>query len=313
MLNVVVAALLSGILVQAPPPGRTIATRDGDIVIINNSDTVRIVRRREGNVRVVFNPEQRFLVVLADNAGAGGAPPDGRVDFGFVLHDVEGEWPLDLRWEGPATLDDYVGDGGPVALGTIGLGLMTPSGLVQMFNGRVPAIYRNPAAIATLMFRGNSRGTGSGTMDQQERLLVAQAMKSVQMRTNPDGSPRFRTDVSLTTAGGTTEGGVVVTPTAPPAPTQPVRVGGNIKTPAKVVHVDAVLPETARQAGITGTILLEAVIGADGSVKDVKVLRSIPLLDAAAIDAVRQWRFEPTMLNGIPVPVIMTVTVNFQR
>jgi hypothetical protein len=49
----------------------------------------------------------------------------------------------------------------------------------------------------------------------------------------------------------------------------------------------------------------------DGKVADAKVLRSIPLLDSAALDAVRQWEFTPTLLNGVPVPVIMTVTVNF--
>jgi len=56
---------------------------------------------------------------------------------------------------------------------------------------------------------------------------------------------------------------------------------------------------------------LEITIGPDGKVSDARVLRSIPLLDQAALDAVRQWVFTPTLLNGVPVPVIMTVTVNF--
>ena len=56
---------------------------------------------------------------------------------------------------------------------------------------------------------------------------------------------------------------------------------------------------------------MEATIDTQGFIADAKVLRSIPLLDEAALDAVRQWQFEPTMLNGAPVPVIMTVTVNF--
>ena len=59
------------------------------------------------------------------------------------------------------------------------------------------------------------------------------------------------------------------------------------------------------------TLQIEATIGPDGAVKDAKVLRSIPLLDQAALDAVRQWVFTPTLLNGVPVPVIMTVTVQF--
>ncbi len=59
-------------------------------------------------------------------------------------------------------------------------------------------------------------------------------------------------------------------------------------------------------------MILECTIGVDGRVEDVKVLRSVPLLDAAAVDAVRQWVYTPTLLNGVPVPVIMTVTVNFK-
>lgn len=71
-------------------------------------------------------------------------------------------------------------------------------------------------------------------------------------------------------------------------------------------------PADALQAGIRGVVILEIVVGADGSVTDAKVLRSVfPSLDRAALDTVRQWRYTPTLLNGQPVPVIMTVTVNF--
>ena len=58
-------------------------------------------------------------------------------------------------------------------------------------------------------------------------------------------------------------------------------------------------------------MILDVTIAKDGSVADATVRRSIPLLDQAALDAVRQWQFTPTLLNGVPVPVIMTVTVNF--
>ena len=72
-----------------------------------------------------------------------------------------------------------------------------------------------------------------------------------------------------------------------------------------------VYPAIAQSARVQGVVIIEATIGPDGRVQDAKVLRSIPLLDAAALDAVRQWQFSPTLLNGVPVPVIMTVTVNF--
>jgi len=95
------------------------------------------------------------------------------------------------------------------------------------------------------------------------------------------------------------------------APVQPARVGGNIPPPKKMKDVRPAYPALAQSAHVQGVVILEATIGPDGRVQDAKVLRSIPLLDAAALEAVRQWEFSPTLLNGQPVPVIMTVTVNF--
>ena len=88
-------------------------------------------------------------------------------------------------------------------------------------------------------------------------------------------------------------------------------MGGNIKPPSKVKDVKPEYPAIARSARVQGVVILEAVIGQTGKVEETRVLRSIPLLDAAAIEAVKQWEFTPTLLNGVPVPVIMTVTVNF--
>ena len=96
-----------------------------------------------------------------------------------------------------------------------------------------------------------------------------------------------------------------------PSPSAPVRVGGNIKPPTKIRDVRPIYPAEAQAAGVTGVVIIETTIDSAGRVSDAKVLRSIPILDQAAIDAVRQWEFEPTLLNGAPVPVIMTVTVNF--
>ena len=99
----------------------------------------------------------------------------------------------------------------------------------------------------------------------------------------------------------------------PPAPrtVAPVRITSDLKPPAKIKDVLPVYPDIAMRAHIGGMVILEAVIDAQGRVVNVKVLRSVPLLDQAAIDAVRQWEFTPTRLNGVPVPVVMTVTVNF--
>jgi len=93
----------------------------------------------------------------------------------------------------------------------------------------------------------------------------------------------------------------------------PIRVGGNINPPTKIKDVKPVYPPVALEANVQGVVILEAVVNGEGDVVNAKVLRGVPLLDAAAIDAVQQWRFTPTLLNGAPVPVIMTVTVNFTR
>jgi len=92
-----------------------------------------------------------------------------------------------------------------------------------------------------------------------------------------------------------------------------VRVGGDIPTPKKIRDVKPVYPAEAQAAGIQGVVIIEATIGPAGYVSDARVLRSVPFLDQAAVDAVRQWAFTPTLLNGAPVSVIMTVTVNFTR
>ena len=95
------------------------------------------------------------------------------------------------------------------------------------------------------------------------------------------------------------------------ARTAPVRVGGQIKPPTKIKDVKPVYPAIARSARVAGAVVIEATIGEDGKVVDAKVVRSIPLLDQAALDAVQQWEYMPTLLNGVPVPVLVTVTINF--
>jgi TonB family protein len=120
-------------------------------------------------------------------------------------------------------------------------------------------------------------------------------------------------------AGSTREAAASPTPRARPSATGAVRthrgavrVGGAIKEPRKLKNVNPSYPEIAKQARVQGVVILECTISPDGRVQDVTVLRGVPLLDAAAIEAVRQWVYTPTLLNGVPVPVIMTVTVNFR-
>jgi len=92
---------------------------------------------------------------------------------------------------------------------------------------------------------------------------------------------------------------------------QPVRVGEGIRAPTQIRKVQPIYPPIAQAARVQGIVILEATIGVDGRVADARILRSVPLLDQAAIDAVRQWEYSPTLLNGKPVPVVMTVTQTF--
>jgi periplasmic protein TonB len=97
----------------------------------------------------------------------------------------------------------------------------------------------------------------------------------------------------------------------PPPPAVPLHLHAGMKAPKKIVNVNPVYPAIAQSARVQGVVILEAVLDANGRVDSVHVLRSIPLLDQAAVDAVRQWRFTPALLNNEAVPVVMTVTVNF--
>jgi protein TonB len=91
-----------------------------------------------------------------------------------------------------------------------------------------------------------------------------------------------------------------------------VRVGGQLEAPRKLRHVDPVYPELAQRAGVSAIVIIECVIGLDGRIAGARVLRGHPLLDGAALAAVRQWTYRPPLLNGTPVEAVMTVTVRFE-
>jgi protein TonB len=116
--------------------------------------------------------------------------------------------------------------------------------------------------------------------------------------------------------GGGFEHSSAPPPPPPPPPRSaatlaPVRPGGDIQRPTKIKDVPPLYPRIAQATHVQGMVIIEATIGPTGTVQDARILRSIPLLDAAALEAVRQWEYTPTLLNGMPVPVLMTVTINF--
>jgi protein TonB len=144
---------------------------------------------------------------------------------------------------------------------------------------------------------------------------------------SPDGAPGSNTTRRAVDGGAPASTGAAalpkgVTEPAPALSSAPVgaagdatgrrvRVGGTIRPPVKLVHVAPVYPQDAQAAGIAGIVILDIVIGEDGSVIETSVVQSIPELDQAAIDAVSQWQFEQTLLNGEPVEVEMVVTIHF--
>lgn len=262
------AAMLICLLAAPAGAQQVIRAKDGDVILVENDDKVKVVRRRHANVRVVHHGAQRWVLLLVDYLPA----TDGLVDMTYSFRDISGDWPLGERWEGTAFVDHYDMAG---EAGTRGLGLTTSSGLIQFINPTLDRRFADPAAIATLIYKGSGSGTARVSFDAAEQREVA--------RLAPGGGPP-----------------------------EPVRVGGSLKSPTKIKHVDPVLPDAARQAGVFGMVILELVIASDGTVQQARVLRSIPLLDEAAVQAAKQWVFEPTLLNGVPVPVTITATVPFR-
>lgn len=122
------------------------------------------------------------------------------------------------------------------------------------------------------------------------------------------GSPR------LGIPGGREDGGLWpwMTDGQPPQPTEPIRVGGRVRAPRLLRMVKPNYPFVARQARIEGDVRLEAVLGTDGRVQSVQVVEGHPALREAAVEAVKQWVYEPTYLNDRPVPVILEVVCRFR-
>ena len=287
-----------------PPQGNRIPAQDGDVIVVENDARVKVLRRRDAHVRTIYNAEERWLVLLVDYATENG--PDGRVDMTQSYTGLNGDWPLEERWEGPATIESYsiAGEGGPTRVGLFG-----PRGLIQFLTQPDPDAFRDPAAIAVLSFTG-AGGGGGGQMafDDTERRQVEQVRANAARRGH-GSSGVGSSSMSFGVVGGTPRTETVMDDV--PTAQAPVRVGGKVGQPTKIYDVRPSMPAQAAQAGLRGVVILEITIDVDGQVKEARVLRSIHMLDEEAVRAVRKWRYEPARLNGKPVPVIITVTVPF--
>lgn len=148
-------------------------------------------------------------------------------------------------------------------------------------------------------------------------------IKEAPLPGDADGADGILGGVPGGVAGGTMGGviggvigGVNTRIAAPPVPKDiksraPVRLGGRVRAPRQIQRVEPKYPVLARQTHISGTVIIEAVLDESGNVVEMKVVSGHPLLLQAALDAVRQWKYEPTYLNDLPVAVQMNISVTF--
>ncbi len=279
---------------EAQTQHRTVQARDGDLVLLPPDATITIARSTTGVIKVAAHQEGRLLVVLIDE----GPNPDGSVDA-YHRFELKEPFPDVYAWHGEGAIEEYESVGRQRAPRTVGIVL--PQGRILVTSGpQIPrelpvrefvAVIRSGASSSRLKLRGTFSDV------EQEALT---------------GVTRDGIRTSLQVGTSSLSGGVTVSPAQPPSDDAPLRVGGGIRKPTQIRHVDPVMPARALQLRIEGVVLVEVTIDEQGKVRDARILRSIPMLDQAALDAVRQWEFEPVLLNGVPRPVIMTVPVTFR-
>jgi TonB family protein len=276
--------------------GRVIEAAEGDVVVVPRDAHVSVVTRSQVHARLVYVAAQQTLLLMTDPAlGFGVGQSEAK---GFLRWQVREPWPLEPRWEGNATIDEY----GPSNRAPFSLAIHTDRGTILIGSPYgTHQVTLTPPPVAVVRSMSASSRAARGSFDDIEQAWLAGGDNALQ-------GPGPRAGVQMHASGSV---GAVVTPSTGSGPSGPVRVGGNIRPPTRTQSADPVYPQTARAAGIQGVVILEVTIGEDGAVANARVLRSIPLLDQAALDAVRQWRYEPTLLNGVPTPVILTATVNF--
>ncbi|HKW61348.1 MAG TPA: TonB family protein [Candidatus Acidoferrum sp.] len=175
-----------------------------------------------------------------------------------------------------------------------------------------------PAAVQVVKVRPQVHLMDAGKLMQPK--VIPHDVKIIKEEAEPDpgvvgavgGVPGGVAGGSMGGVLGGVIGGIGTAPPPPkPRPTGPIRVGGNVQAARIVNRVQPVYPPLARQTRISGTVRLHAIITKDGTIRELEVLSGHPLLQQAALDAVRQWRYQPTLLNGEAVEVDTTIDVIF--
>ena len=302
---VLVAAIACTASVQTPrtqpPEGRLLEAADGDTVIVDGDARVSVVRRRQAMVRVVADEANRFVLVLADWGTTGSPDPDGTVNHVWRFTGTDGHWPLDNRWQAPATMlmPDFPGRS------VSALSIETPSGVVAFMGG--PQGIAPPVNVAAVVhFTGMTGGGREGlSFDDAEREAMSpNFMSSVSTASMVPAGIGFFGERSTIETGSALQPGTPPSAASGPSPRF-------VRPPELIRRVEPQRSEAATAAGAQGFVILEVSIALDGTVSAARVLRSIPLLDEAALAAVRQWRYAPAGPEGRPDPLVTSVVVPF--
>jgi TonB family protein len=259
----------------AAQDGRIIEARDGDTVIVRENMRVRVVKRTPGIVRIAVNHVRGFVVVMLDKGS------DGRADWVYRF-DIDKPYPLDAPWEGAAEIDEYFEPGRPSG----SYAVVTPQGVIQFLSG-APGL-QDAHAVSNALAIVRTNGVRGGMVNDPFAVVEPYWLEGREDEYRSSGPmPNIRTGLSMS---ATTTSRRVDAP--PPE---------GFVEPRLIHRVDALQPEIARGANVQGTVIVEVTVAVDGTVTNARVLRSIPLLNQAALRAVRQWRYEPARRNGQPI------------
>jgi len=201
---------------------------------------------------------------------------------------------------------------------------LTPPPRMDVFL-RMPAILSPPPAVAPPPLRTSvenpspvpqpprhAQVAASASEIQAAAPLVTPSGLEAELATSQDAvSEGAAGGADAVVAGGSDGGSSAGTAKAASSERGPFRVGDGIARPVKIYDVKPIYPQPAMAKQVGGSVVIEATIGADGKVNNARVLRSVTELDQAALDAVRQWEYEPSRLNGVAVAVIMVIVVTF--
>jgi len=276
---------------MSQPDSNWLAARIGIPAGASSTDVAAASGRLEAMVGATRASQNAFVTAVRESIGQWryDSPAQAPLEFSIAVSFAPGQDGVVTQSGEPRGVSAV---GGRVSVGTLGAtgNAVDPAGRVP--NAQIAEIDRQQLDLAKkrgdLVVRFNAQHPDVLRIDAQLReLLSARAALVADLQKS----------TAIAGAGRASSG--------------PVRVGGNIRPPMKTKHVNPVYPPDAQAERVQGMVIIEVTIGETGQVSDARILRSIPLLDDAAVDAVRQWEFSPTLLNGAPVAIIMTVTVQF--